>query len=181
MIAALRGVLGEQIGDGVVVLDVGGVGYEVHWASSDVPPEGTTVSVSVYTVVRDDAIVLYGFASHAERRLFATLLATPGVGPSTALAALRTLTRESLVAAIDAGDVATLSRVPGIGAKTAQRIVLELRGRIAEMTPSLDRDLAEALRRLGYGASDLRRLEGLALPSDDAEALREALRVLGRP
>ncbi len=180
MIAGLRGVVGEYLADGVVVLDVQGVGYEVHLAAAEPLRTGETVSVAVYTAVRDDAIVLYGFASHAERRLFATLLATPGVGPSTALAALRTMTRERLVAAIDAGDVTALTSVPGIGAKTAQRIVLELRGKLAEEATSLAGDLAEALRRLGYGPADLRRLDGVALPEDVADALREALRVLGR-
>ncbi len=180
MIAALRGVVGEHLDDGIVVLDVQGVGYEVHLASATPPRSGESVSVAVYTVVRDDAIVLYGFASHAERRLFATLLATPGVGPSTALAALRTMTRERLVAAIDAGDVAALTTVPGVGAKTAQRIVLELRGKLADEATSLGGDLADALRRLGYGPTDLRRLDGVTLPDDEAQALREALRILGR-
>ena len=180
MIAGLRGTVGEHLGDGVVVLEVQGVGYEVHLATPTPPTAGETIAVAVYTAVRDDAIVLYGFATYAERALFGTLLATPGVGPSTALAALRTLTRERLVAAIDAGDVATLTLVPGIGAKTAQRIVLELRGKVTDAGDSIGPDVREALQRLGYGPADLRRLEGVELPSDEAEALREALRVMGR-
>jgi Holliday junction DNA helicase RuvA len=144
----------------------------------------------VHTHVRDDAIVLYGFESTLERTTFELLLATPGVGPSTALGALSTMTPAQLAVAVADEDVTRLATIPGIGRKTAARLVLELNGKL----PSADSrgvegparrdvasDLTAALRQLGYSASEIRDgLRDVELPPDDEAALRVALRQLGR-
>jgi len=163
MIASLRGVLVEKGVDGVIV-DVGGVGYLVHVptrALDELPPDGDVASLFVHTSVREDAIVLYGFASRADLRIFERLIVVSGIGPRLALAALSALTAADLRALIMASDVAALSRVPGIGKKTASRIVLELSERIEAVdtgppspsTPasrSTVRELRLALENLGF-------------------------------
>jgi holliday junction DNA helicase RuvA len=171
--------------EGTVVVDVQGVGYEVQAATGEYRA-GDDVEMFVATQVRADAIVLFGFASLADRDFFSLLLATPGVGPSTALAALRTMPVEEMRRAIDEGDVKRVAQVPGIGAKTASRIVLELKGKLVETNsvstvPSRANDLEEALRSLGYGLAEVRdALEGVELPDDESAALRIALQRLGR-
>ncbi len=185
MIGSLRGRVHARLPNGAVVVDVGGVGYEVHVASSDPPKLNDVVELAIYTAVRSDAIVLYGFASFDERSFFTMLLATPGVGPATALTALRTMTMAELAAAIETGDHHRVAMVPGIGAKTASRIVLELHGKIdlddrsGAGAPAVPSVIEEALRRLGYDAGEIRTLADVELPSDDGEALRVALRHLG--
>ncbi|MGC8511203.1 MAG: Holliday junction branch migration protein RuvA [Acidimicrobiales bacterium] len=183
MIGWLSGRVVHQRADGTVVLDVNGVGYQVRVATPEMPSPGVVTELFVETVVRDDAITLYGFARTEERDLFTLLMATPGVGPSTALAALRTMTHDELTSAIDDGDVRRLSGVPGIGTKTASRIVLELRGKIAGTpdvaTPPVTRlsdAVGEALRTLGYSTNEIHAaLNGVTLPEDESEALRAAL------
>lgn len=173
---------------GVAVIDVQGVGYEVTVASPQTVRTGTMCELFVHTQVRADAIVLYGFASADDRAFFRTLLVTPGVGPSTALAALRTMSVDELRGAIESGDVKRVSQIPGIGAKTASRIVLELKGKLVEVASSPTTsstgsagDIEEALRSLGYAAAEIRdALEGVALPDDDAAALRFALQLVRR-
>ncbi len=182
MIGWLAGVV-RRNDAGVVILDVGGVGYQIHLASRREVAVGSSLEVHVRTAVRDDTILLYGFLEPEERDFFDQLLATPGVGPSTALAALRTMDMADLVAAIEAGDVKTVSTVPGVGAKTASRIVLELRGKVvAPLEPVVvPRDLDDALRSLGYSASEIRdALADVDIPDDEAAALRVALSRLGR-
>jgi Holliday junction DNA helicase RuvA len=173
------------LGPDAVVLDVGGVGYEVRVAEpADFLP-GATAEIYVHTSVRADAITLYGFASLEERRFFELLLATPGVGPSTALGALRTMPLAQLAGAVEAGDAKRISLVPGIGPKTASRIVLELKGKLvldeptAETAPS---GVGEALRALGYSPAEVREAtEGLDPDLDEGDALRRALSRLRRP
>ncbi len=179
MIGWLSGRVVYHRADGTVVLDVNGVGYQVRVAARDVPLAGDVTELFVETVVRDDAIVLYGFAQPEERELFTLLMATPGVGPSTAMAALRTMSADELTRSIDGGDVQRLSTIPGIGTKTASRIVLELRGKLAEapeLAPPLAGVVDEALRTLGYSAGEIHAaLHGVTLPDDEGEALRVAL------
>ncbi len=168
---------------GTLVLDVGGVGYLVHLGSQVSPGLGQGLEVLVRTLVREDSIMLYGFLQAEERDLFDQLLATPGVGPSTALAALRTLSLDELVRAIEEGDVKVVATIPGVGAKTASRIVLELRGKVVAppQAPRVPRDLDEALRSLGYSAGEIRdALAEVELPDDEATALKLALSRLGR-
>jgi Holliday junction DNA helicase RuvA len=187
MIGYLRGVVAGVLPGGIVLLDVAGVGYEVTLASPSTTVDGDDMTVFVHTAVRADAITLYGFLSLAERALFTALLATPGVGPSTAVAALRTLGGERLSSAIAAGDASVVATVPGIGAKTAQRIVLELKDKVGTATgtpaaaAAVRDDVLEALRALGYQNSEIRTaLRDVDLPTDEAEALRVALQYMGR-
>ena len=131
MIARLVGGLVHHQG-GRAVIDVGGVGYEVFatsrsltsWAGSD------TVEVHVSTQVREDAITLYGFESTRDREVFLALLGVSGVGPKVALSALDALPTDALHRAVEGDDVATLSQIPGVGKKTAQRLALELKGKL---------------------------------------------------
>jgi Holliday junction DNA helicase RuvA len=173
---------------GSLVLDVHGVGYHVHLAAGEPRRVGDEIELFIHTVVRADAIVLYGFDSHSDREFFLMLLVTPGVGPSTAMAALRTMPTEELRAAIERGDVKRVAQVPGVGTKTASRIVLELKGKLVEtmdhdepvISPRLG-DIEEALRSLGYVPGEIRdALVGVTLPDDEAAALRTALQRLGR-
>lgn len=185
MIGYLRGVVAGVLPSGIVLLDVAGVGYEVTLAGPSTIVEGDALTVFVYTAVRADAITLYGFASLGERSLFTDLLATPGVGPSTAVAALRTLGGERLASAIAAGDASVVATVPGIGAKTAQRIVLELKDKVgtASSTPvaAVRDDVMEALRALGYPNNEIRTaLHDVDLPADESDALRVALQYMSR-
>ncbi len=188
MIGWLRGRVVILHASGTLVLDVNGVGYEVSLASAEELRVGDDVELFVYTQVRTDAIVLFGFRSYDDREFFSTLLVTPGVGPSTALAALRTMPTSELRAAIESGDVKRVAQIPGIGAKTASRIVLELRGKLVEVptkepasvTPRAS-DIEEALRSLGYAPGEIRdALDGVTLPDDESAALRIALQRLGR-
>ena len=188
MIGWLKGRIVELSAAGGVLVDVNGVGYEVNLAAVDTLRHGQDVELFIYTQVRADAIVLYGFVSIADKEFFTTLLVTPGVGPSTALAALRTMPTEELRAAIDSGDVKKVAQIPGVGAKTASRIVLELKGKLVDVkhpvtaSPALRAsDIEEALRSLGYAPSEIREaLQGVELPENESLALRTALQLLGR-
>jgi Holliday junction DNA helicase RuvA len=189
MIGWLHGTILHHHASGAVVLDVHGVGYEVHVASFDEYRIGDVVELFIYTVVRADAILLYGFASYEDREFFELLLATPGVGPSTALAALGTMTTGELATAIENDDAKLVATIPGIGAKTASRIVLELKGKVmvpgtfvALATAKLENDAIEdALRGLGYTTQEVRQgLAGVTLPDDESAALRQALSLLRR-
>jgi Holliday junction DNA helicase RuvA len=164
--------------NGAVVVDVAGVGYEVHVASSDDLALGEPIQLFVYTVVRADAIVF-----------FELLLVTPGVGPSTALGALRTMSVNELALAIESDDAKRLAQIPGIGAKTASRIVLELKGKVVAngtvveslRGPLRSGAIEDALRGLGYSAQEIRSaLADVELPEDESIALREALHLLRR-
>ena len=110
-----------------------GVGYQLAMSSSSLyalPPDGDTVTVHTYLYVREDELSLFGFESLAEKRAFELLITVSGVGPKVALAALSTLSPDDLAAAVAAEDVAMISSVPGIGAKTAQRIILDLKDKL---------------------------------------------------
>lgn len=148
MIARLEGVLVERAPTRVV-LDVGGVGYEA-WIPlstwSALPEEGKTVALRIHTHVREDALQLYGFATERERAVFQLLLAASRVGPKLAQTILSGMEARALATAIRGGDVAALKRVPGVGAKTAERIVVELRDRVDDLWTS------DAPARPGLGA-----------------------------
>lgn len=188
MIGYLRGIVLSAPLSGAVLLDVHGVGYEVQVAAPEPLPVGEAVELFVHTSVRADAIVLFGFLSPSDRQFFETLLNTPGVGPSTALAALRTMGVGALSSAIERGDVKAVSSIPGIGPKTASRIVLELKGKLvlpeSESAPvprSQPSDIEDALRSLGYAAAEIRdALVDVELPEDESAALRVALQRLRR-
>jgi holliday junction DNA helicase RuvA len=183
VIAYLRGRHMATLPNGAAIVDVAGVGYEVQVAHN---LDAAEVELFVYTVVRDDAFVLFGFLSLDDRAFFELLLSVPGVGPSTALGALRTLGRDELIAAVLREDVKAVAKAPGIGAKTAQRIVLELADKVSRVrgdTASSERNdtVMEALTALGYTQSEIRSaLRDVEFPDDEVEALRMALGLLGR-
>lgn len=137
MIARLEGILFERTPTRVIV-DVGGVGYEAHIPLSTfdrLPDEGKTVALRIHTHVRDDAFLLYGFATALEKAAFQLLLHASRVGPKLAQTILSGVETPVLVRAIQTGDVVTLKGVPGVGAKTAERIIVELRDRVSELVP----------------------------------------------
>jgi Holliday junction DNA helicase RuvA len=135
VIARLAGVLLERSPTRVVI-DVGGVGYEALIPLSTfarLPDEGKTVALRIHTHVREDALQLFGFATELERAAFVLLLHASRVGPKLAQTVLSGIEASALVRAIERGDVATLRSVPGVGAKLAERIIVELRDRVAEL------------------------------------------------
>ena len=135
MIAQLRGTLAEKRPNQVLV-DVGGVGYQVHIPLSTFYALGDSqaeVTLLIHTHLREDSIALYGFLTAREKQCFELLLTASGVGPSLALRILSGMHVEELVPAIRAGDLAHLVRIPGVGKKTAERIVVELRDKMSTM------------------------------------------------
>ena len=194
MIAHVRGRVAHR-GTEFVVVDVAGVGYLVHVASLDrVPPRGEAVELHTSLQVREDSMTLYGFADRADLELFELLLTSSGVGPKLALAALRTHRADVLRTAIATGDVATLTSVPGIGKKSADRLVLELRdkvgagfgvdagvvdGGVTSATTPMG-EVREALTSLGYSAGEVQAaLSELDPDGTTSDLLRRALRSLG--
>jgi Holliday junction DNA helicase RuvA len=169
-----------------VVVGVGGVSLRVSVPTSTVAELGTVgtrVRLHTYLVVREDGLALYGFPSPQALRLFELLQTVGGVGPKNALSLLSTLSPEALAAAIASGDEATLSRAPGVGRKTAARIVLELRtrlekewGLVAAPAPAGDDDAVAALMALGYSAQEARSALA-ALPRGEAATLEERVRL----
>jgi Holliday junction DNA helicase RuvA len=198
MISHLRGRL-LSLTPELAVVDVHGVGYAVslplptYYELQRLPPQAE-VSLFVHTHVREDALALYGFWSERERLLFERLITVSGVGPRLARAILSGLPAEELLRALAAGDVARLTRIPGVGKKTAERLVLELREKAAELAaapatsavPSEpdDEDLLVALVNLGYRRGDAEKaLAEVRRESATAavpELLRLALRRLAR-
>jgi Holliday junction DNA helicase RuvA len=190
VIGRLAGTLVEKTPPTVVVM-VHGVGYEVDVPMStfyNLPRTGEAVELLTHLVVREDAHLLYGFLTGAERGAFRQLLKVSGVGPKVALAVLSGLSVDDLALAVAAEDAASLTRVPGIGRKTAERLVLELRDKLATAGPSPKSaapnapDALNALLALGYNAREasaaIRDLPpDLAL----ADAIRQALKVLAKP
>jgi Holliday junction DNA helicase RuvA len=133
MIAVLRGVLVEK-GPNHAIVDAGGVGYELHipiTTFTHLPNAGAEVRLRVYTHVREDTLALYGFLSVDEKNLFEKLIGVSGIGPSLAIKVLSGLEAAELIAAIRKGEVERLVRIPGVGKKTAERMVLELRDKLA--------------------------------------------------
>src|SRR5580700_3537217 len=163
MIGLLRGRLLEKRPN-QVILDVGGVGYLVAVPLSTYAAMGelhTEVTVLIHMHVREDALALYGFLSAREKHLFELLLGASGVGPSLALKILSGMNVEELVPAIRTGDLARLTKIPGVGRKTAERIVVELKDKLEAVTVEVERpaasspagieaDVASALVNLGY-------------------------------
>jgi len=195
VIGWLRGELIARTAQGEVLVDVGGVGYRVSVTPAQlaaVGERGAPLELHVHTHVREDAIVLYGFATAEERRCFEALLGAHGVGPALALAVLSALRPPDLVRAVLDEDLGALCTVPGVGRKTAARLVLDLRSRLelpefagdglpgGEGVPSEARgDVRAALAELGYGPDEIRRaLESAPEEGEVEEMLRHALREL---
>jgi len=204
LIASLRGVLTEKQ-SGACVVEAGGVGYQVHVSShtlSQLPAEGETVRLRTRQVFREDAVLLFGFADADELRLFDLMIGVSGVGPKLALAVLSGLRPGALVRAIREEQIGSLVAIPGIGRKTAERLVVELRDKLegmavaapsaapakgAKVLPRAARfdDSIAALVRLGYTAPQaeeaVRRVseEGDDLTAEDL--VRRSLGFLTRP
>ena len=160
MIGRLRGLLLEKRPPQILV-DVSGVGYEVDVPMStfcNLPEAGAEVTLLTHFVVREDAMLLYGFATAAEREAFRALIRISGVGPRIALAVLSGLTVEQLASAVEAGEAGLLTRIPGIGKKTAERLILELKGKLkgaafaglSSAEGASRADIVSALGALGY-------------------------------
>lgn len=178
-----------------VLVDVGGVGYQVQIPLSTFAELGVLhqeATLLIYTHVREDQLALYGFLTAREKQCFELLLSASGVGPSLALKILSGMGVEDLVPAIRKGDLAQLVRIPGVGKKTAERIVVELRDRLAAVevpdagkpaTPSqLESDVASALINLGYDERSVERAieQSRANAGGDFEKLfRGSLQMLG--
>lgn len=194
MIGLLRGALLEKR-PGQVIVDAGGVGYDVHIPLSTFAALGALraeVTLLIYTHVREDQISLYGFLTAREKHLFEMLLSVSGVGPSLALKILSGMSVEEIVPAVRRGDVAGLTRIPGVGRKTAERVIVELRDKLAAAESAaaepraprsqIEEDLSSALVNLGYDRRETERaLEKLrrdGVPASFDAALRAALQQL---
>lgn len=180
MIARLRGLLVERSEAGLV-LDVGGVGYLVAATPRVRAVLGEETTVETYLHVREDALQLYGFASGEERALFERLIGVSGIGPKVALAIVSSAPSGELLRAIARGDLARFEAIPGIGRKTAQRIVIELADKLAAGTEPVGAGSTllarDALVELGYSLLDAERaLAGIEETLSVEEQVRQALR-----
>ncbi|MDQ5955705.1 MAG: holliday junction helicase RuvA [Patescibacteria group bacterium] len=188
MIGKLTGVL-DSLGAGQALIDVSGVGYVVRVPAGleGLLPPSSVVTLFIYTAVREDAIDLYGFATNEELGFFKLLMGVSGVGPKTALGIMSVADVLSLKRAIAKGDAAALTSTFGIGKKSAERLVVELRDKIkllpADTTPDTpsDADVIEALQGLGYSALESRKALRDISPTlvGTRERLAAALRNLG--
>ena len=187
MIGRLQGTLVARSVDGVIV-DVDGVGYEIAMPTRDLaalPALGEEVVIHTHLHVREDQLALFGFADEDGRVVFRHLIATSGVGPKLALAILGALGADRLRTAVIGEDIDTLTTVPGIGVRSAQKLVLDLRARLALPPGGIPASgglgsVRTALEGLGYSTAEIRgAVDGLH--GDDVEAmLRAALQKLGR-
>lgn len=187
VIAQLKGKV-ARVEEHYLVLDVSGVGYKVFTtlATLHVLPPGKDVTLSMYTAVREDALDLYGFETNDERRMFELLLTVSGIGPKSALSVLSLASTGTLVSAIGSGKAAYLTSISGIGKKTAEKIVLELKDKVKDLgiagsVNEGDEATIEALRTMGYSLAEAR--EALArVPeeiSGEGARLKSALKSLG--
>lgn len=186
MIARLHGVLLERQPPQLLI-DVGGVGYEVEAPLSvfdRLPALGEPVTLLTQLIVREDAHTLYGFLNAADRTLFRALLKVSGVGPRLGMAILSGVSSNDFALMVESGDVQALTRLPGIGKKTAERLLLEMRGRLSDLPSgqggaALPGDAAAearaALTALGYSAAEaVKMVRAVEAPDQPAEALIRA-------
>ncbi len=195
MINRLRGQLVEKNGDGVV-LDVGGVGYRVATSLGTLdalPPLGEECVMHTRMVVREDAMLLFGFATKEERTTFDALIGVSKVGPKLALAVLSAMSPAEIAEAVARGDVLKFASVPGLGRKSAERLVLELKGRdiaVFAPEPAISGDggggggpymeAREALTGLGYSLEEAEKALNSIPPQETVEKyIKEALRRIG--
>jgi holliday junction DNA helicase RuvA len=194
MIGSLRGKLIEKRPNQILV-DINGVGYQVQIPLSTFASLGalhTETSLLIHTHVREDQLTLYGFVTARERQCFELLISASGVGPSLALKILSGMSIEELVPAIRKGDLAQLVKIPGVGRKTAERIVVELRDKLvvidvpdagkSSTRSQLEEDVASALSNLGYDTKSVERAiekSRAASGPDFEKLLRSSLQILG--
>ena len=195
MIGLLRGLLIRKSPQ-EVLLDVGGVGYRILVPVSTfcrLGETGDAAELLIHTHVREDQLLLYGFTTPPELGLFEKLISVSGVGPKVALGILSGIEADDLVHAIRASDLGRLTRVPGVGKKTAERVILELRDKLASFHPDSPAsplaspqraDLLSALANLGYSSAEAERAADQAFRLHSAapigDLLREALRIISR-
>lgn len=190
MIAHLKGVLKEKSA-GRLVVDVGGVGYEVLIPFStyyELAEIGETVSLRIYTHVKEDALSLYGFLTSKEKVLFAHLIQVSGIGPKLGIAILSGLPADEFIQAAMDGDIAKLNSIPGVGKKTAERLVLEMKDKVADLFPELQEaqtprahgavqsDLVSALVNLGYHRNAAEKAVASAMEETQGQPFEEILR-----
>lgn len=193
MIGRIRGKIIEK-SPPLICVDVNGIGYDVQVPMNDLyelPALGEEVTLFTHFVVREDAQQLYGFLNDAERQTFRTVIKITGIGPRTGLAILSGISAEQLALAVEEDDLNLLCKIPGIGKKTAERIVLELRGKLSAIVPatastvaspaSQRQDIANALMALGYSERELQKVLKELDPSIDVtEGIRQALKLLSK-
>ena len=188
MIHRLRGQLVEKDAEGVVI-DVGGVGYRASASASSLralPPIGEECVLHTRMVVREDAMLLFGFSDRGERAAFDSLTAVSKVGPKLALAILSAMNPQEVAEAVGRGDVVKLASVPGLGRKTAERLILELRGKnLAALDPGISGgdvggpyvEAREGLTALGYSLEEAEHALKQVPPQDTVQRyMKEALR-----
>ena len=200
MIAYIKGILTEMREDSIVV-EASGIGYNILVPATvleQLPPPGSEVKIHTYTYVREDAFLLYGFASRDDLNIFKQCITVSGIGPKGALAILSVMDADALRFAILAGDAKTVSKAPGIGAKTAQRLILELKDKVrledtlaglqdrslekdadgstSGMNSSAKKEAVEALVALGYSSTEaLKAVNQIESVKDmDSEAILKA-------
>lgn len=191
MIGRLNGILAEKNPPQIMV-DIGGVGYLVDVPMStfyNLPAVGSKVTLLTHFIVREDAQILFGFETAAERDAFRMLIKISGVGPRTALGILSGLSVADLTHAVSTQEVGRLVKVPGIGKKTAERLLLELKGKMGDvletvagtMQSGAQNDIAQALMALGYNEKEARSaLKQLPADVGVAEGIKLALRALSK-
>ncbi len=191
MIGSLRGEILERIAPSTVLMEVQGVGYLCTVTSSTFAELEPTVSAFLYVHhhIREDAQTLFGFRTRVERDTFDILIATHGIGPAMAMAILSTYAPQSLVTIVASGDIAALTVVPGVGKKTAERLMVELKSRLnmemsapvgGDSVQSATADVREALAALGYSPDEVREVMRQLTNVEDPESmLRDALAMLG--
>lgn len=185
MIASLHGTI--QSVHSYIVIEVHGVGYKVHIPQTvlELCQVGATIDVFTHQYIREDALDLYGFSSEAELNMFEQLISVSGIGPKAGLALLSQFSAEDLQRSIMSGDTTLLTKVSGIGKKTAERLILELKGSITDLEigahgTSLS-EAANALEQLGYSSNEaLVVLQQIDTSTSVEEQIKAALTLLGR-
>ena len=187
MIASLKGIVSSKKPDGVIV-EVGGIGYQVSvplCSLCNIPDQGGEIFLNIYTHVREDALQLYGFLTEEERKVFVTLLGINGIGPKLGLAILSGMPVQRFMEAVIKEDVDLLTTIPGLGKKTASRLILELKEKLPKISDYSEGhflgDAVSALTNLGYKRSFSEKAVEAAVKNgaDSVEnIIREALKYL---
>ncbi len=189
MIAFIKGIVHSYTSDSIII-ENNGIGYRVYVANPMAVRLNTEIVIYTYQHVREDAITLFGFTSMEEHDLFLQLISVKGVGPKTALGMLGVCPAQNMIAAIENNDIKTLKGLPGIGAKTASQIVLDLKGKLVEEITEIEikeneqlSDAMEALKGLGYKNAELNSIKkelSLLENASTDQYIRKALGILAK-